>query len=434
MVKDISKNGTSRPPQPYHNRSEEMQDILTSPPSWMTRWGSFVIFLILLQLLLIAYFVKYPDILTTTIVLTSDAPTVNIVSKSAGKIKLLVKDNQSVQTDDLLGYIENPGNFQDVMAVKQQMMALRYGMAQDRLYLPLKSYNLGELQNSYGAVLKSYQTINDYMKLNFAQKSIAENEKLIALYGNLRTNIGNQINLTNEELKLVQKKHRMDSVLFSEQVISENDLNNSKATLIPLNRSQESYSQELMNNTIRVEELSSKITDIKIQQQEKIMAFKTDLRQNMDLLDANIAEWEQRFLFKAATSGRVSFFKFWSDKQDIALGETILSIVPPASETYGYVQLPMIKSGKVKEGQVVNIKFNSYPFEEYGIVKGHITSISTVPQNNLYAVKVSLDKGLMTTHNKKLDFKDQMSGNADIVTEDLRLLQRLMGQLSKLWQ
>lgn len=363
MVKDISKNSTSRTPQPYHNRSEEMQDILTSPPSWMTRWGSFVIFLILLQLLLIAYFVKYPDILTTTIVLTSDAPTVNIVSKSAGKIKLLVKDNQFVNTDDLLGYIENPGNFQDVRTVKQLMMALRYGMAQDRLYLPIQSYNLGELQNSYGAVVKSYQTINDYMKLNFAQKSIAENEKLIALYGNLRTNIGNQINLTNEELKLVQKKHRMDSVLFSEQVISENDLNNSKATLIPL----ESYSQELMNNTIRVEELSSKITDIKIQQQEKIMAFKTD--------------------------------------------------------TYGYVQLPMIKSGKVKEGQVVNIKFNSYPYEEYGIVKGHITSISTVPQNNLYALKVSLNNGLMTTHNKKLDFKDQMSGNAVIVTEDLRLLQ-----------
>ena len=164
------------------------------------------------------------------------------------------------------------------------------------------------------------------------------------------------------------------------------------------------------------------------------MALKTELRQNLDLLDATITEWEQRFLFKAATSGKVSFFKFWTDKQDIAIGETILSIVPPSSETYGYVQLPMAKSGKVKVNQVVNIKFNSYPYEEYGIVKGHIVSISTVPQNGIYAVKVSLDNGLMTSHNQKLDFKDLMDGKAEIVTEDLRLLQRLMGQLSKLFK
>ena len=429
MVKHPSKISTPRTPQPYI-RSEEMQDILTAPPSWMTRWGSLVIFLILIQFFLISYFIKYPDILKSTIVLTSDAPTVNIVAKISGKIKLLVRDNQNVQTDELLGYVINPADFKDVMTLKKQLNHLNTEGGISSTH----SYNLGELQTSYGAVVKSYKNFETYLKVNFANKSIVETQKLIGLYTNLRKNIGNQMAITDEELRLRQKKHSMDSVLFKEEVLSEAEFTNSKAGLMPLNSRQESYSQELMNNSIKVEELSSKITEIRIQRQEKLMDLKNDFQQNLDLLEASIAEWEEKYLFKAALPGKVSLFKFRNDNQNIAVGDILLSVVPESSEIFGSLQLPMAKSGKVKTGQGVNIKFNSYPFEEYGIVKGVITSISSVPQNSLYAVQVSLPNGLMTSHNQKLAFKDQMDGNAEIVTEDLRLLERLFAQLSKMWR
>ena len=429
----VAPSASRRPPQTF-GRSEELQDILTAPPSWMTRWGSLVIVAILIQLLVIAYFVKYPDIIKTTIVLTSETPTTNILSKSVGKIKLFVKDNQQVQTDALLGYIENTADFKDVQTIKKQLMEWRGKSLPKSQSISQHAYNLGTLQNSYGTVVKAYNNFSTYLSLNASDKSIAEIEKLIGLHNDLRQNIDNQQVITQKEVKIWQKSHQIDSVLHQEQVLSESDFNTRKGGLLPLSRIQENYAQELTNNSIRQQELTTKIIETKIQQQQKLRDLQTEWHQSLDLLEAQIAEWEEQYLFKAPLSGKVSLYKFQTDNQNIAVGETLLSIVPKTTEAFGFLQLPMAKSGKAQVGQVVNIKCNSYPYEEYGLVKGRIASISEVPQNGIYTVRVSLDKGLMTTRHQKLIFKDLMDGSAEIITDDLRLLERLFAQILKILQ
>jgi hypothetical protein len=52
-------------------RSENVQDILTEPPHWMIRWGNTVIFLILMMILALSYFIKYPEFVPAPIVVTS---------------------------------------------------------------------------------------------------------------------------------------------------------------------------------------------------------------------------------------------------------------------------------------------------------------------------------------------------------------------------
>ena len=63
------------------------------------------------------------------------------------------------------------------------------------------------------------------------------------------------------------------------------------------------------------------------------------------------------------------------------------------------------------------------------MLEGRVESISLTPRNNLYLVEVSLPKGLVTTYNKKLELKNEMSGTAEIITEDLRLIERLFYQV-----
>ena len=43
-------------------------------------------------------------------------------------------------------------------------------------------------------------------------------------------------------------------------------------------------------------------------------------------------------------------------------------------------------------------------------------------------IDVSLPNGLTTSYNKQIVFQQEMSGTADIVTKDLRLLERLLYQ------
>jgi len=46
---------------------------------------------------------------------------------------------------------------------------------------------------------------------------------------------------------------------------------------------------------------------------------------------------------------------------------------------------------------------------------------------------LALTNGLVTNYHKTLDFKPQMQGSAEIITEDLRLLERLFYQYRALW-
>ncbi|RKZ78541.1 MAG: hypothetical protein DRR19_26255 [Candidatus Parabeggiatoa sp. nov. 1] len=70
------------------------------------------------------------------------------------------------------------------------------------------------------------------------------------------------------------------------------------------------------------------------------------------------------------------------------------------------------------------IKFANYPFLEYGTVKGVVKQISLIPFDSHYVVVVELANELITNYGKALAFKPQMPGTADIITEDIGLLER----------
>jgi HlyD family secretion protein len=78
------------------------------------------------------------------------------------------------------------------------------------------------------------------------------------------------------------------------------------------------------------------------------------------------------------------------------------------------------------------IKFQAFPFQEYGVVNGIVLSISTLPaSDNSFFATVDLPNGLTTNSGKRLNFRLGMSATAEIVTQDLRLLERLMSGIKR---
>ena len=74
-------------------RSESVQDILTRPPHWMIRWGNTIIFIILLMILLMSYFIKYPEFVPAPIIVTSQNPPEKLLSRTNSKIeKIFIKE------------------------------------------------------------------------------------------------------------------------------------------------------------------------------------------------------------------------------------------------------------------------------------------------------------------------------------------------------
>ncbi|MBR1770350.1 MAG: HlyD family efflux transporter periplasmic adaptor subunit [Bacteroidales bacterium] len=115
--------------------------------------------------------------------------------------------------------------------------------------------------------------------------------------------------------------------------------------------------------------------------------------------------------------------------------DVIKGTVVAVSENKAEISVPIKNSGKIKQGQRVNIKFDNYPYMEFGIISTHIdrlklTSIET--ENGIcYKFEITLPDKLISNRNKELEYLPLMQGEADIITEDYRLSERLLSAVRK---
>ncbi len=139
-------------------------------------------------------------------------------------------------------------------------------------------------------------------------------------------------------------------------------------------------------------------------------------------------------MLKSPIDGIVTFINFQNKNQNVSIGETVFTIVPEqSSKLVGYAEVPLSGSGKVKEGQNVNIKFDDFPHTQFGMVKAKIENISLVQSNEFYIVTLSFPDSLNTNYKKTLHFKQNMTGTADIITEELPLAARIINPIKSLF-
>ena len=143
-----------------------------------------------------------------------------------------------------------------------------------------------------------------------------------------------------------------------------------------------------------------------------------------------IKDWEYQYVLKSNINGKVSYLNYWNTNQTVNQGDLVFTIIPSENSAFvAKLQAPAQNSGKIKIGQTVNIKLENYPDTEFGVLNGIVSSISLIPNNEgLYLIDVELPQKLITSYNKEIDFKQEMRGTAEIITEDLRLIERFFYQ------
>ena len=67
------------------------------------------------------------------------------------------------------------------------------------------------------------------------------------------------------------------------------------------------------------------------------------------------------------------------------------------------------------------------------MLAGTISRVSVAPSEGEYSLVVSLPNGLTTSYGKRLELRGELAGTAEITTEDLSLLQRLLYPLKHLF-
>jgi len=424
---------------PIELRSNEVQEILGGIPARIVRYGIVSILGVFILLVLATFVIKYPDIIFSRIVVTTERPPAAIIARCSGKIeRLFVEDKMKVNDGDVLGIIENPASYEDFLYLREKI-------DQEQYYFPDKlpvdslvlrtDLQLGSVQDEYSTWvrkmndLKNFKEMNYYPRLN---QSLEEEKRMVGIYYERLTS---QRNTFEKEYNLSEKQFIRDSSLYAGNVLPAKDYEKSRGEMLTKKSNFEGALTRLAETRMEIYALDQRMIGNQKNYADQQSGYILEISQVLQNLTAAVKDWELTFVLSAPIDGIVSFNKFWSETQNVREGDRVMTILPEnPGELIGKVALPVAGSGKIKTGMDVNIKFDNYPYMEYGMVKGKVRNISLVPEDNFYMAEVTFPDGLVTTYGKELELQNEIVGKAEIVTGDLRLIQRIFNPLKALWQ
>jgi multidrug efflux pump subunit AcrA (membrane-fusion protein) len=417
-------------------RSEEVQEILGAPPSWMVQWGTALVFIVLAALIALGWWVKYPERAVAPLTITTLQPPVPVIAPREGYIeRLLVADNDSVSENTILAVMSNPADLADVLHLEEVLGSLQ-GFDQKALlsYKPDPALRLGELQADYLSFVQFFQ------EFSFDKQSARYDRRAANRLSEQLTQIEKSVSLLEMEKKKTEQA--------KEQAISH--LN---ALLAARFGQTEAEAMQLQDARDQVRKYDKEVNDITLSISEKIrekseinarkMAIRqggssaafgrfSTLQQSLIALLAKIDQWKQDNLMLAPASGRITYYQIRSGRPYVQKGDNVMAILPYQTgdaNLIGRMQLPAAQAGKVEKGQRVLIKVEGFPFQEFGIVEGVVEATALLPENGAYFVQISLPNDLRTSFGKNLPFRQQMLAKGEIIIQDKRLLERLLENL-----
>ncbi|GEM_PF-6415137 len=108
-------------------RNTVVQDILDKMPAWPILWGNTIVFVLLLSLMSLSWFIKYPDALSAELVVEPKVPPCIINARCNGLIDtVLVTDGQTVKINDVLCVLRQDADYKSLLQLDSLVNALYF--------------------------------------------------------------------------------------------------------------------------------------------------------------------------------------------------------------------------------------------------------------------------------------------------------------------
>lgn len=421
----------------FELRSEEVQDILTKVPHWMIRWGSILILAILMLLFALSYFLKYPDVVSSNVVITTNIPPEKLVAKTSGRIQvMLVRDKSVVAANTPLAIIENAANYEDVFRLKKELDIFQKANLKSFPFERFKNAQLGDMESAYASFQKDYVANALNAKLHpFAVEGAAQQSESIQIKERLALLV-QQKEINEQELQLQRNDIDRYTKLHDKGVVSSQEFETKKLNYLQAEKNYKSLLNSISQLKSSVIENARASQGTAINEEKETITLERGLTQSFYQLKKAIKDWELNYVLQSAIAGTVSFTQVWIENQTISAGDAVFSIVPTSGSGYvGKVKAPSLNSGKIQVGQRVNIRLANFPDRQFGVLTGKVVNISLVPdKDGNISIDVALPQGMQTSYKKQIPFQQEMRGTAEIVTEDLRLIERILYQFRDMFK
>lgn len=417
--------------------SEEIQELMGFIPRSIVRWGLTVMFLILAGIITGSFFFKSPEIIIAPMVLTTEYPPVQLLSKSTGRIdRLFVHDGQQINDEKIVAVMNNPTSYTDYLQLKNLIISNNDTVSWDRKAIQTTfpaQLTLGELQSAYSGYFKVKNNFTNYLKQNLIPQKIILLHKQADKQSEYHQTLLKQRDIQQKDMVLSGKAFARDSTLYNHQTISESDYERSGQSLLIKKSAIVGFEASLKNTESSILQLQASCIELEMQYEKELAQFRLELDDAWQNLENAVHQWEEKYLIMSPVSGKISFTSVWSENQEIKTGELIATVIPDKNTSIiAKAIVPTAGFGKVEVGQRVNMKLSGFPYMQFGMLKGRIRTISMVPEEKGYVAEIELTEGMTSSYQENLKFIQQMDGTAEIITKDLRLIYRFINPLRAL--
>ncbi len=417
--------------QDVYRNSEELQEIITAVPKWILRWGITVIFLLIVLIIAMSAWISYPDIVTTNLKVNSINSPKSVIVRQQGKLTdILVEENKPIQAGQVLGYIESTGSHRDILRLDSTLQQMRTDFVKNGLIGTSLSpgLNLGEVQPAYQSFHQEYIQYMETQANGYYQSKKQLLQRDLADIAKLKKQILAQKAIQEQEYINNEKEYEAYKKLKAKGVISNNEFkqqeNKYLASKYPLQQTETS----LLNNSSSYSAKEKELFEL----DKTIQDQKVKFSQALNGIINEIEGWIKRYVLISPIAGVVNYAGIIEENQNVEPGQELFIINPGNSNYYGEVQIPQYNMGKVRLGQKVLVKLRSYPFEEYGAIKGKITYVSDVAyKDSVFMAKINFEPFNSEGENA-IKLKNGMGASAEIITKESSLLKRFFTSITKM--
>lgn len=144
-------------------------------------------------------------------------------------------------------------------------------------------------------------------------------------------------------------------------------------------------------------------------------------------MERKLDRYESRYSDVAAPmDGIISEAHLKNPKQVVQIGTGVFSIVPLDQPMVGRVLLPNKHIGRVRTGLPVKLKFEAFPYQNYGLGRGRVLAISPdakqIGNESFYEITVALDNTSLVRGKKEFQLFMGLTFLGEIVVERQRII------------
>ena len=189
---------------------------------------------------------------------------------------------------------------------------------------------------------------------------------------------------------------------------------------------------------------SGKIATLKSQEQLKeletqIGTLISQSEENQSQIDALEYQLAQRIV-TAPEEGSIFQLPIQKNGAVVNPGDLIAEIAPQQAPLILKAQMTPPESGSLDVGMPVKLKFDAYPFQDYGIVEGKLVNISPTTKvidteegkTESYELDVELDRNYIQAKNKRVALRPGQTATAEVIVRQRRLIDFVLEPFKKL--